>query len=258
LQVALAQLSPRPGDWASNCERLSEVVATCPDAEIAVFPELFLSGYSAGHAIELACSPSGPELEPVRRAAAESSTAIVVGFPERIDARQVTDSAACFDPTGRLAAVYRKTHLFGAERDTFMAGNSLLVLGLIGRRLAPLICFDVEFPEPARSCALAGANLLVTISANMEPYLTSQRIAAQARALENELLHLYVNRCGSEENLRFVGGTCAIGSDGAVIAEATGADEEVLCVDVPVRESGAGYFDYLRLRRDPLRVIREP
>jgi predicted amidohydrolase len=52
-----------------------------------------------------------------------------------------------------VAGVYRKTHLFGEERERFVPGDSLAPVELAGRRLGPMICFDVEFPEVARTLA---------------------------------------------------------------------------------------------------------
>jgi predicted amidohydrolase len=233
---------------------LAEVIAAYPDADVAVFPELYLSGYDATHAVRLACAATGCELASVRQAAARNATAVIVGFPERLESGAIADSVACIDQSGALVGVYRKTHLFGDELSTFEAGGVLLVVELFGKRVAPLICFDVEFPEPARSCALAGAEVLVTASANMEPFFAEQRIAAQARALENRLPHLYVNRCGTERNLRFVGGTCAIGADGAVLAETAPGDEEILYLEVPFEHVRDSRIDYLRLRRGDLMV----
>ena len=41
----------------------------------------------------------------------------------------------------------------------------------------------------------------------MEPFYADHLIARQARALDNRLPHLYVNRCGGEAGLEFVGGS---------------------------------------------------
>ena len=48
-----------------------------------------------------------------------------------------------------------------------------------------------------RALALAGAELLVTASANMEPFGPDHEIATRARALENRLPHVYVNAIGT-------------------------------------------------------------
>ncbi|MEO3856316.1 nitrilase-related carbon-nitrogen hydrolase [Acrocarpospora sp. B8E8] len=159
------------------------------------------------------------------------------------------DSALAIGPDGRVAGVYRKTHLFGDEADAFAAGRELVPIEVGGTSLGVLICFDVEFPEPARTLALRGAELLVTVAANMEPYFADHELASRARALDNRLPHVYVNAVGRAGALTLVGGSRAVGPDGAVLAEA-GGEEAVLVCEVPVRRPVPPQLDYLRLRRD--------
>jgi predicted amidohydrolase len=115
-----------------------------------------------------------------------------------------------------------------------------------GRHVAPLICFDVEFPELARRLAVAGADLLVTASANMEPFYADHDIATRARALENRIPHLYANLVGSSGPLQFVGGSRSIGSGGDVLAEAAHAREEVLVAPVAPAGTDDERVDYVR------------
>jgi predicted amidohydrolase len=241
----LAQLEAAPGDVAGNARRVADTLAEHPEADLAVFPELFLSGYSLRDAGSAARAPDAAELDVLAEAARAASTAVVVGFVERTE-DGLANSVACIDQDGTLRRVYRKAQLFGAEREVFTPGRELVVVELAGRRVAPLICFDVEFPELARRLAVAGADLLVTASANMEPFYADHDIATRARALENRIPHLYANLVGSSEPLRFVGGSRSIGSGGDVLAEAAHAREEVLVA--PVAPTGADdeRVDYVR------------
>jgi predicted amidohydrolase len=132
------------------------------------------------------------------------------------------------DQRGELAGTYRKTHLFGDERGVFVAGDELFVIELGGLKAGLMICFDVEFPEVARSLALAGAELLVTISANMDPFGRDHDVFAIARALENGLPHLYVNQVGAGEAFTFAGGTMAVSADGDRLAEAGASGEAIV------------------------------
>ena len=116
--------------------------------------------------------------------------------------------------------VYRKTHLFGAEREAYLAGDSLAPIVLGGRTLGVMVCFDMEFPEVARTLAVQGADLLVTISANPSPFELDHDLFARARALENGLPHVYVNRVGEESGFRFAGRSLALDPDAAPLAEA--------------------------------------
>jgi (R)-amidase len=197
LRALLAQLACRAGAVEQNLARLEDLLTQHRGVDLAVFPELFLQGYELRTAADLAIAADSRQVERIRAAAAGAGTAVIVGFAERLPQGGVANSVACVDADGRLAGVARKTQLFGAaERRVFREGENLLLVDLAGRAVAPLICFEIEFPEPARALALAGADLLVTIAANMKPYGPEQELACRARALENRRPHLYVNAVG--------------------------------------------------------------
>src|SRR5215204_4744105 len=118
----------------------------------------------------------------------------------------------------------------------FVEGEEQLIVELAGRRVAPLICFDIEFPEPARLVTLAGANLLVTASANMDPFWIDHAVSSVPRAHENRLPHLYSNLVGSGDGLVFVGASRSIAPTGETLVEVSRDPEELLVV--PVAELG--------------------
>lgn len=243
--AVLAQLAPVPGDVGANVARAAGVVAEHPDADLAVFPELFLGGYDITTAASNAVEPDGPELEPLRKAAREAGTAVLVGFSES-RAGEPANSLLAIDAGGKVAGVHRKTALWGEESKCFESGDAMTVVELAGRRVGLMVCYEIEFPELARALAVAGADLLVTSSANMEPYYDDHELSGRARALDNRVPHVYVNRVGREAELEFVGGTRAIGPDGSLIA-AAGEGEEVLIADLPgVSVPDGSPTDYLR------------
>jgi len=260
MKAALAQLTPTP-DPLEGCARVRETIAARAGADLVLFPELFLGGY-ASEGLEARSLPAdGPELAAVAASCREAGTAAVVGFTEALPGApgRFANAAACFDAAGGRA-VYRKAHLFGpAEQSAFEPGGSLLLTRLAGRAVGPQICFDVEFPEPARELARAGAELLATIAANMEPYAADHRLAVRARALDNRLPHLYVNRTGSESGFEFVGESCAVGPDGAVIAE-LGREEGILEVELPdPAPHPDAQTEYLgQIRPDLHVIVQEP
>lgn len=252
MRSLLAQRFPVPGAPQLNARRAAEIVASA-DADLVVLPELWLSGYDLDRVHESALELDSPELGVLRACAANAATAIVVGFPERRGDHRAANAVALIDERGELAAVYRKVQLFGHEREVFEAGDELVIAELAGRRVGALICFDVEFPELARALARAGADLLVTASANMEPFYSDHQIASQARALDNRLAHLYCNRCGVEAGLVFVGGSRAVRSDGTIAAQA-GGGEQLLEAEVTREETGDDRIDYLAHLREGIGV----
>lgn len=245
MRSVLVQATPAPGDLEANLATACAAIERA-DADLVVFPEMFLGGYRIR-----GLQPLGREsLERVGAAARAASATVVIGGPEAVDGG-IANSAFVFDSAGELAGVYRKTHLFGAERGAFVPGSELAPIEADGRRLGVMVCFDVEFPEVARTLALRGAELLVTISANMEPFEDDHDAFVRARALENERPHLYVNRTGSESGAVFVGRTQALDAEGHVLAVA-GAGPETLAVDLPPGGRRDERTQYLAQRRPEL------
>lgn len=256
MKALLAQLDPVP-DPATNARRACELLARHPDCDLIAFPELYLGGYATSGLEQRAVDLGDEPLRRIAAACREHRTAVVVGFTEAIDRDRgiYANSAASFDRDGTSAGVYRKTHLFGAgEESAFTPGAELRLVALAGARIGPLICFDVEFPEPARQLGIAGAELLVTIAANMEPYEPDHLLATRARALDNRRHHLYVNRVGEESGHRFVGHSRAVGPDGQVIAELDDR-EGSLPVDIDLTSHAAAEVDYLSQLRTGLSVV---
>jgi predicted amidohydrolase len=250
MRVLLVQAAPQPGEPGANARAVRAALAAQPDAELAVLPELFLTGYDLATAAERALAPDDAALALLCDAAREAGTAVVAGFAERLPHGGIANSVACVEADGRSVATYRKAHLFGRESEVFTAGERLLVVELAGRRVGILNCFDVEFPEPARALARAGAELLVTVAANMDPYAPDHQLAVRARALDNRLPHVYVNRTGSEGGLRFVGESLAVAPDGTPRL-ALGQIADAAVAELDLGASPPPEVDYLRrLRAD--------
>lgn len=240
----LAQLPPAPGSPIANAARAAAAIGEFPEAKLAVFPELFISGYRLRDLDAVACAADGAEMRMVAQAAATTETAVAIGFLER-SGSGFHNAVACFDEKGELAGVYRKVKLFGRESDVFIAGRRMLLVELAGRIVAPMVCFDMEFPELARAAALAGADLFVTVAANMDPFGREHRVHALSRALENRIPHLYVNRIGQESGFAFTGESRYVDADGIVVTEAAGREERILLAEVGAAGAADSRVEYL-------------
>jgi len=214
MRVLLAQLAPAKGDVAANLDRLAALVRAHP-VDLAVFPELFLSGYRVGDQVHrIAMEPDGAVGQALRAASAAAHTAIVVGAPVRAPERsgEVYNAAVLVDPSGRLTyQVKRYLPTYGPfeEGSFFTPTDTSEVVTLGPHRIGLEICYDAFFPEITRSLALAGAELLVAISASP---VTSRRLFERilpARAIENAAAVVYVNRVGVEDGVVFGGGSGA-------------------------------------------------
>lgn len=231
VRVALAQIDVVPRDPQKNAASLGELIYAHADADILVAPELALTGCSLIGLPELAATPEHAFAD-IARVCAETATAFIGGYVEAGPGLPY-NSMVVIDATGTIVANYRKTHLFDAESTVITPGRELMVVPLAGIQVGLLICFDMEFPEVSRTLAGMGAELLVGIAANFDPMYNDQLIATQARALDNRLPFVYVNRVGAEWPVQFNGGSRAITADGYIIADA-GPWETVTTVEVPL------------------------
>jgi len=243
--AVLAQLADRVGAVDANARRAAEVIHDHPGADLVVFPELFLTGYALDVAESLAVDVNEPSVRVVRSACAENGTAAVVGFIERTDSGP-RNSIMVIGADGALVGVRRKQMLFADEQRIFRdADEPVGTVRLGDLTIGTMVCFDVEFPEIARSLGRAGAVLLVTSAANMHPFFADHELASRARALDNRVPHIYVNAVGSGSGNTYVGGSRAIAPDGSVLVE-LGDAEEVCELRVPIGTGVEPDVDYLR------------
>lgn len=235
MRVALFQGPAISGEVAANLEAIAGAAKAAADrgAELLVTPEMSVTGYNIGElSAERAEPRDGPILDAVAAIARSAGLAVLYGYPERAQGA-VYNAVALVDREGARLAHYRKTHLFGAlDRGLFAPGDDLLVqLQLGGLTCGLAICYDMEFPEVARAHADAGTDVLLAPTGLMAPFEVVSRVLVPARAYENQLFTVYVNRCDIEKDLDYCGLSCAVGPDGADLARA-GAGEELLVADL--------------------------
>ena len=206
LQIAVLQTAGVPGDVEKNLAELRATAraAVADGADLLITPELFLTGYNIGPLVhELGRTDLTAAAAEVAR---EERIALIVGLPLFEDGHHY-NVAVFIDETGEVKNTYRKTHLFGELDHTyFTAGNDLVsMVEFRGVRIATLICYDVEFPEPVRAAALAGAHLIAVPTAQMAPFEFIAEQVVRARAWENQVYVAYANHDGHELTLSYVG-----------------------------------------------------
>jgi 5-aminopentanamidase len=139
---------------------------------------------------------------------------------------RVFNSAALIDH-GELRAVYRKAHLWDAERLVFDAGTGAPpVVATRHGRLGVVICYDLEFPEWVRLPALAGADLLCApVNWPDSPRPAGERpaevIRVQADAGMNRMFVAACDRTGTERGVAWIGGSVIADPDGWLLAGGT-------------------------------------
>lgn len=219
-----------PGGFALLAEKAA--AAKAAGADLLLLPEMFLSGYNIGPENARRQAVTAEGLAPARQIAAAHEIALVFGYGELVG-DEVANAAVLIGPDGEILLNYRKTHLFGdLDRAMFKTvGDGFGVATLNGLKIGLLICYDIEFPEPARAIALAGADVLLIPTAQMEPYEQVARYVIPSRAYENQMYVAYCNHSGRADGLDYIGLSSICGPDGAVLAMA-GRDEEMILAEV--------------------------
>jgi NAD+ synthase (glutamine-hydrolysing) len=238
MRLALAQINPVVGDLDGNRDRILAAIeeARRAQADLVLLPELAVTGYP----------PEDLLLRPgFVRAAREGIEAIaaactdvvaLVGVPW-FDRDLYNACAVCAG--GRIEAVYRKRFLpnYGVfdEHRYFASGRDLVLLRLGETLLGPTICEDVWQPgPPATDLALAGAELIVNISAS--PYHVGKAEDREemlvTRARDNSCFLAFCNTVGGQDELIFDGHSVVLDDEGEVLARAPGFEEALLVVDV--------------------------
>ncbi len=245
--MLLGQLAPAAGRPRDNVARVRHALGRV-ESDLAVFPELFLSGYRVGDRFhELALGPGDAVWTELSELARAHHTTLVVGAPTRSEERkgELRNSALAFGPDGPVGVqVKRYLPNFGPfeEGVPFTPTDESHSLPLGRHRMGLSICYDTFFPEVARHLALDGADLLVIVSASPVPSGPLFEKLLPARAIENGLPVVYVNRVGVEDGVVFGGGSGAWDPRGEPVAarpvpdDTLAPEERLLLVELDLDE----------------------
>jgi 5-aminopentanamidase len=243
--VAVAQLGIAVGEVDANRAAAAAAVAEAAalGAELVVLPELCDSGYmfsAAAEARSLAAPASASDnatLGGWQALAREHGLVVVGGFCELGGDGLLYNSATVVDASG-VRAVYRKAHLWDAEKTVFTPGDDAPpVVDLPAGRVGLMICYDLEFPEWVRLAALDGADLIAA-PVNWPSLSTSDEeqppevIKARADAAVNGVFVAVADRCREERGVSWVSGSLIASPSGAALAGPVLADRSTVLTAV--------------------------
>jgi predicted amidohydrolase len=140
-------------------------------------------------------------------------------------------------------------------------------------RIGCAICYDWLFPEAIRQLAASGAEVLVRVSAYMDPWGATEpmnwwTIVNRCRALENTAFVVAANQGASLRHYppySWPGGSQIVDFDGRMLAEASpGPGERIVVAPIDIsalrheRETRSGHHMLAHLRTEAYPVYREP
>jgi len=266
MRIALCQLvsSPRKPENLDAARRALQE-AKRRGADVALLPEVFMAYHPPNDpvtAAEVAEPVDGPFVAGLAAEARAQRLYVGCGISETAPGERVRafNTTILLGPDGDLLLRYRKTHLYDAfgyrESDRTVPGDEppgvvRTPLGTFGL----LVCYEVRFPELARTVALAGADVLLLpaawVAGGLKEFHWTTLVAA--RAIENTM---YVAAADQVGNI-FAGRSRLVDPMGVTLVDG-GEDPGVIVGDVDleriarVREK----LPALRHRREELYAPR--
>jgi predicted amidohydrolase len=253
ITVAAAQTGPvLTRDIAAHVGRAVELVeqAAGHGAEIICFPELFLTPFFPATLVQdyedFFTSLPDPAIDPLFARCRQHGMALILPYAER-SGRAFYNAALVVDGDGRTLGTYRKTHIPAIlpsglkggtgsyEKFYFSPGHELPVFEVRGVRFGIQICYDRKFPEGCRALALDGAEIIfmpICAATYGETKLRGEtwELPLQARAYENGVFVVAVNRAGNEHGRQHIGKSMIVNPVGAEIMALAKSDGDELLV----------------------------
>ncbi len=267
VRLALAVQNCMAGQFDKNLESTLDFVskAASDKADIIVFPEMNLTGYTAGKTVKKIARPLDQDLiQTFSDQSRQTGMTILTGMAEQVLSDKAPDRICVthlvFQPD-QPVAYYRKLHTAPNEKPFFSPGNSIKVFSLPQFKFGIQLCYDAHFPELSTAMALKQADALFFPHASprgnsREKFLSWMRHLS-ARAFDNGLFVAAVNQTGDNgAGLSFPGLALVLNPDGTPVSRSLDDREHLHITDLDpralkhVRSHRMRYF--LPNRRDDL------
>jgi len=218
LQILLLQYDPVWEDKEANQTKILNLIhhAQVP-TDLIILPEMTLTGFSM-NAETLAEDEKGPSCSFFSKLAYKYNTHLIIGLIRKFEGK-IYNSLLHFDREGKIAAEYRKIHLFGLadENKNYTAGSDPVMTDICGWKTGLSICYDLRFPELYRYYGKQKADIMINIANWPVPRVHHWRHLAPARSIENLCYTVACNRTGTDPYVTYDGSSMVCAPTGEVI-----------------------------------------
>jgi predicted amidohydrolase len=223
-------------DPEGNRGVLDELAQMADGTDLVVLPEAFARDFGEpGSDLSPYAEPlDGPFATRLRELSTGTGTAWLAGMFEVAEDPSRPLNTLVLADDGELTA-YRKIHLydsFGYRESARVSPGEIAPcrVDVNGFPLGLMTCYDLRFPELARSLAEQGAEALVVPAAWVagERKVEHWRTLLRARAIENTVWVVGVGQPGP----RYSGHSVVVAPDGDVVVEA--GDEDAVTLDAVI------------------------
>jgi len=250
MKIALAQIAPHLGDVKKNQQRHQEYIERAVDdeADLVVFPELSLTGYSLKDLVpEVALNIEKDKfIDQLTKLSRRIE--IVLGFVEEKDRGLFYNSAVYFSE-GKILHVHRKVFLptYGMfeELKFFGQGKNFHTFSTPFGKTGLMICYDFLHYGSSYLLFVGGADIMIVISAAPGRGFSDTATFASSHMWElmgetisrfSTAFVVYCNRVGFEDGKSFGGGSFIYSPSGELLTKASYTDEEFILSSLDLEE----------------------
>ena len=197
--VSLNQLWENKKANLLNCQKYIEN-ASLENVDLIIFPEMTLTGFSTNIEETMENLDNSETVYNFRELSISYNIAILFGVVIK-DGKKALNQSVFIDNKGKILGRYSKIHPFSfvGEDKYFNAGNSLTIVNFMNHKIGLTICYDLRFPE-LYSAYAKKCDILVNIANWPKKRVEHWNILLKARAIENQLFVVAVNRIGIDGN----------------------------------------------------------
>jgi predicted amidohydrolase len=169
-------------------------------ADLVIFPEMTLTGFTMNTHLSAEDPKNSPSLAAFGKLALDNRVWIIAGVVIRCRAK-ASNMLVAFSSDGQEQASYIKMHpfTFAGENKFFEPGSELAKMQMPEFKLGFSICYDLRFPE-LYSALAKDCDVLVNIANWPRKRVRHWKALLQARAIENQVYMIGVNRIGIDGN----------------------------------------------------------
>lgn len=211
-----------------RCRKAVMDAARC-GAELVVFPEMTLTGFSFGRKL---ADKNDFTVRFFSECSKECSVSCAFGYSVQEQGR-LYNRLSVTDYQGNTVCSYDKIHPFSysGEDKVFSSGNRAVTAQVGGITFGLAICYDLRFPELFAELSKT-ADCIIVIANWPESRRDHWQTLLKARAIENQCYIIGCNRCGTGNGFSYSGDSAVYAPDGTILSQADSGREQLILADI--------------------------
>lgn len=237
MKICVTQAKPLKGDIKNNIENHKRMIAVAvsENVDLIVFPELSITGYEPDLAKDLAIEPNDAILNDFQKISDAENISIAIGMPTKSE--KGTNISLIFFQPHQDRLVYSKKYLHSDEEPFFAHGENFPILNLKGKKIAPVICYELFVPEHFAEADKNSAEIYLASVAKTANGMERAEHRLSEIARNYAIPVLISNSIGYSDNFLSAGKSAVWDSSGNLLKQLDDESEGLLIFDTETQKT---------------------